>query len=93
MEHVAADDHSTTLKWQRRPEPFWKRVSGNCHFTRRTEQAILEGGFRIETIHRDHMPGTLPLTLATIRGVAVRQTRKAAVIGRPSASGLRQTTG
>lgn len=80
IEHVAADEHSTTLKWQKRLEPLWRQVSGNCHFTRRTEQAILDGGFRIETIHRDPMQSTLPLTRATIRGVAVRQSRSAAVI-------------
>lgn len=79
MEHVAAQDHTTTLKWQRRLEPVWKRVSGNCHFTRRTEQAILDGGFTIETIHRDPMQSTLPLTRSTIRGVAVRQSRTTAV--------------
>ncbi len=79
MEHVAADDYSTTLKWQHRLEPFWKRVSGNCHLTRRTERAILDGGFRIETVHRDPMRSTLTLTRATIRGVAVRQSRTDAV--------------
>lgn len=79
MEHVAAQDHTTTLKWQRRLEPVWKRVSGNCHFTRRTEQAILDGGFTIETIHRDPMQSTLPLTRSTIRGVAVRQSRSTPV--------------
>jgi ubiquinone/menaquinone biosynthesis C-methylase UbiE len=79
MEHVAADDHTTTLKWQRRLEPLWKRVSGNCHFTRTTEQTLLDGGFRIETIHRDPMQSTLPLTRATIRGIAVRQSRSTPV--------------
>lgn len=79
MEHVAAEDHSIALKWQRRLEPVWKRVSGNCHFTRRTEEAILDGGFTIETIHRDSMRSTLPLTRATIRGIAVRQSGSAAV--------------
>lgn len=80
MEHVAADDHTTTLKWQRRIEPLWKRVSGNCHFTRTTEQTILDGGFRIETIHRDPMRSTLPLTRDTIRGVAVKMPRSTPVI-------------
>jgi len=75
LEHVAAVDRSETLKWQRRLEPLWKRVSGNCHFTRRTEETILDGGFEIDTIHRDPMRSTLPLTRATIRGVAVRRSR------------------
>ena len=41
--------------------------------------SVLDGGFTIETIHRDPMCSTLPLTRATIRGVAVRQSRSAAV--------------
>lgn len=75
MEHVAAEDHTTTLKWQRRLEPVWKRVSGNCHFTRRTEQAILDGGFRMESIQRESMRKSIPVTRPTIRGIAVRQSR------------------
>ncbi len=73
MEHVAADDRPERLKWQRRLEPLWQRVSGNCHLVRRTEQAILDGGFLMERIHRESMRNTIPLTRATIRGVAVRQ--------------------
>ncbi len=79
MEHVAADDHTTTLKWQRRLEPLWKRVSGNCHLTRRTEQAILDGGFVIEQIKRESMRESIPITRPTIRGIALRQSRSTPV--------------
>lgn len=75
MEHVAAEDQPDRLKWQRRLQPLWLRVSGNCHLARTTEQAILDGGFAFERIHRESMRNTIPLTRATIRGVAVRQSR------------------
>lgn len=45
LEHVAADQNPMRLKWQGRVEPVWKRVAGNCHLTRKTEQAILASGF------------------------------------------------
>ena len=71
MEHVAAENRPDRLKWQHRMEPLWKRVSGNCHLTRRTEQAILDSGFRMEQIQRESMRKSMPLTRPTIRGVAV----------------------
>jgi len=75
MEHVAAENRPDRLRWQQRLEPLWKRVSGNCHLTRRTEQAILDGGFVIEQIQRESMRKSIPITRPTIRGVAVRQSR------------------
>lgn len=72
MEHVAAENRPGRLKWQRRVEPFWKRVSGNCHLTRQTEHAITESGFEIERIERESIRKSNPLTRSSIRGVAVR---------------------
>ncbi len=71
MEHVAAENRPRRLKWQHRMEPLWKRASGNCHLTRRTEQAILDGGFQMEQIQRESMRKSMPLTRPTIRGIAV----------------------
>jgi ubiquinone/menaquinone biosynthesis C-methylase UbiE len=70
LEHVAADRNPTRLKWQRRVEPVWKRVAGNCHLTRRTEQAILAAGFQIEWIERESMRKAMPLARPSIRGAA-----------------------
>lgn len=70
LEHVAAGEESRRLKWQRRAEVLWKRVAGNCHLTRRTEQAILAAGFHIERIERENMPKGMPLARPTIRGAA-----------------------
>src|SRR3546814_13535971 len=33
LEHGAAPD-AGVAKWQRRIEPVWKRIGGNCHLTR-----------------------------------------------------------
>src|SRR5690606_16841818 len=43
LEHVASDDDGR-LRWQRRLDPIWSRVAGNCHLTRRTAEAISSAG-------------------------------------------------
>lgn len=70
LEHVAAEDRPARLRWQRRIEPLWRRVSGNCHLTRRTEAAILDAGFTPEWIKRESMRRALPIVRATVRGIA-----------------------
>jgi ubiquinone/menaquinone biosynthesis C-methylase UbiE len=71
LEHVAAEGLPRRLRWQRIVEPFWKRVSGNCHLTRRTESAIIESGFTVGEVKRESMRKAWPLVRRTIRGVAV----------------------
>src|SRR6266571_1590314 len=70
LEHVAADAKPSRLKWQRRIEPVWKHLMGNCHLTRRTEAAIEAAGFRIERIQRESMRKALPIVRPSIRGIA-----------------------
>lgn len=77
IEHVAAEDRPRRLRWQHRVEPVWKRVSGNCHLTRRTGAAIEAAGFRIVRHQRESMRKAWPLVRPTIRGVAVRPGRDA----------------
>jgi ubiquinone/menaquinone biosynthesis C-methylase UbiE len=72
LEHVAADGKPNRLKWQRRIEPVWKHLMGNCHLTRRTEAAIQAAGFRIEKIQRESMRKALPVCRPSIRGIACR---------------------
>jgi ubiquinone/menaquinone biosynthesis C-methylase UbiE len=72
LEHVAADGKPNRLKWQRRMEPVWKHLMGNCHLTRRTEAAIEAAGFRIERIQRESMRKALPVCRPSIRGIARR---------------------
>lgn len=77
LEHVAAEDRPQRLKWQHRVEPLWRRVSGNCHLTRRTREAILAAGFTILHMKRESMRKAWPLVRPTIRGVAVKAGRGA----------------
>ena len=70
LEHVAADGRPGRLKWQRRIEPVWKHLMGNCHLTRRTEAAIAAAGFKIERIQRESIRKALPIVRPSIRGLA-----------------------
>jgi len=70
LEHVAADNKPERLKWQRRIEPVWKHLMGNCHLTRRTEAAIAAAGLRIERIERESIRKALPIVRPSIRGTA-----------------------
>jgi len=70
IEHVAAADRPPRLVWQRRIEPAWRLVAGNCHLTRRTEEAIVESGFVIDHITRESMRKAPGVVRPTIRGVA-----------------------
>ena len=70
LEHVAADGRPERLKWQRRIEPVWKHLMGNCHLTRRTEAAIAAAGFKIERIQRESIRKALPIVRPSIRGLA-----------------------
>ena len=72
LEHVAAEGKPNRLKWQRRIEPVWKHLMGNCHLTRRTEAEIQAAGFAIEKIQRESMRKALPVCRPSIRGVARR---------------------
>ena len=68
-EHVIADKPNR-LKWQKRVEPVWKRVFGNCHLCRDTAGAIERAGFTFTTIERESARKALPVVRPTIRGAA-----------------------
>ncbi len=72
LEHGAATDSPRLLRWQRRIEPVWRLVAGNCHLTRDLEGVIKSAGFAVSTIERAPMTGAPPLVRPTIRGVARR---------------------
>jgi ubiquinone/menaquinone biosynthesis C-methylase UbiE len=74
LEHVGAEDRSNRLIWQRRVEPLWKALAGNCHLTRRTEQAIKRAGLDIVQIQHESIRKAMPLTRPSIRGIAIRST-------------------
>ena len=73
LEHVAAEVDSSRLLWQKRFEPFWKRLAGNCHLTRQTEDLITSSGFDIEKIIRQEMFPAPAFVRPTIRGVAIKR--------------------
>lgn len=70
IEHVAAHDNPGRLRWQRRVEPLWKRVFGNCHLTRDTATLIERAGFHFDRCERQSMRKAAPLVRPTIRGIA-----------------------
>jgi ubiquinone/menaquinone biosynthesis C-methylase UbiE len=57
LEHGKAPDRGPQ-KWQRRIEPVWKRVMGNCHLTREVGGAVKQAGFSMEPIGSQYMPKT-----------------------------------
>jgi ubiquinone/menaquinone biosynthesis C-methylase UbiE len=71
IEHVAAADNSRRLRWQRLLEPLWKRLMGNCHLTRRTEEAIRAAGFAVQSLRRESLRKAMPMVRPSIRGTAV----------------------
>lgn len=70
LEHVGDEEGTSRLVWQRRVEPVWKRLAGNCHLTRRTSEAIRRAGFVVESERRESMRKALPIVRPTVRGVA-----------------------
>jgi len=70
MEHVAAAQGTSRRRWQNRVNPLWRKLMGNCHLNRETEQAILAAGFEITRIERESMRKVLSLVRPTIRGIA-----------------------
>ena len=57
LEHGRADDPKT-VKWQKRIEPVWKRVMGNCHLTREVAGAVSGQGFTLESTQHQYMEKT-----------------------------------
>lgn len=72
LEHVRASGPPRLVRWQRWLQPFWVRVSGNCHLTRNTEQAILDAGFEFLQIDRTRSRGGPAIVSPTIKGIAIR---------------------
>ena len=57
LEHGAAPDASVA-KWQRRIEPAWKRIGGNCHLTRPISGAYEQAGFAVDRQAAAYIPKT-----------------------------------
>ncbi|MFC4291050.1 class I SAM-dependent methyltransferase [Sphingorhabdus arenilitoris] len=57
LEHGSAPD-ANVQKWQRRIEPVWKRIGGNCHLTRPISAAYQNAGFTVSHGDKGYMPKT-----------------------------------
>lgn len=57
LEHGAAPDASVA-RWQRRIEPVWKRIGGNCHLTRPIGDAYEKAGFAVDRQAAAYIPKT-----------------------------------
>ena len=57
LEHGGAPD-AGVAKWQRRIEPVWKRIGGNCHLTRPISDAYARAGFAVDRQAAAYIPKT-----------------------------------
>src|SRR3546814_8310223 len=55
LEHGGAPD-AGVARWQRRIEPLWKRIGGNCHLTRPITHAYSAAGFAVDRRVAHYMP-------------------------------------
>jgi SAM-dependent methyltransferase len=56
LEHGRAPD-AAQQKWQRRIEPVWKRLMGNCHLSREIGPVIAPAGFVLEPVGQEYFDG------------------------------------
>lgn len=73
LEHVAADEHTSTFRWQKRVEPIWSVLAEGCHTTRRTGLAIREAGFVMEREERGRMRKAVRWVEPLIYGAARKE--------------------
>jgi ubiquinone/menaquinone biosynthesis C-methylase UbiE len=72
LEHIAAIENPKRHRWQARIEPVWKRMAGNCHLTRTTDQAIPAAGFELVEARRESIRKMWPWLRVSTRGVATK---------------------
>ncbi|WP_435979133.1 class I SAM-dependent methyltransferase [Psychrobacter sp. DM4] len=60
-EHGLAPD-PTVERWQHRLTPFWKPMAGGCHLDRDIPALIRAGGFVIDDLTAEYLPGPRPMT-------------------------------
>ena len=56
VEHGRSDD-AGIVKWQRRVEPIWKKIGGGCHLTRRADDLLVDGGFKLDHFESGYEEG------------------------------------
>jgi hypothetical protein len=69
IEHVGAERGSALARWQRRLEPAWRRLAGDCHLTRDTAAVLAEAGFDTSTLVAEGMRRAPGIVRPAIRGL------------------------
>jgi SAM-dependent methyltransferase len=72
IEHGLSPDQEVQ-GWQRRLEPFWKKIGGGCHLTRKADDLIRNAGFLLPELEAGYQPGPRFAAYMT-HGVAIRPT-------------------
>ncbi len=70
LEHGLAPDPSVAA-WQRRLEPWQRRLADGCHLTREPAALVREGGFAIEHVEERYAKGPKPWSWFT-SGIATK---------------------
>lgn len=61
VEHGLSPDAKVRW-WQRRLNPFWRRIGGGCNLDREIDALITTAGFRIDQMQNMYLPGPRPMT-------------------------------
>ena len=56
-EHGRSPDQDV-FKWQKRLNPYWKRIAGGCNLYRNIPDLIEDSGFELEQLETMYLPGT-----------------------------------
>lgn len=70
LEHGMSPD-TNVARWQRRIEPFQKRLADGCHLTRQPADLVRDAGFTIERVESRYASGPKPWTWLT-EGAALK---------------------
>jgi ubiquinone/menaquinone biosynthesis C-methylase UbiE len=61
VEHGRSPDRNVE-RWQERLNPYWQRLSGGCHLTRRITDQMPAAGFRVRQLETGYLRGPKVLT-------------------------------
>ena len=68
---VAPDDN--IRKWQKRINPFWRKIAGGCNINRNIPSLIQESGFDIVGMEEMYLPNTPKIAGYNFWGYAVNK--------------------
>ena len=63
--------HESTLRWQDRVNPVWRRLTDGCNINRPIDRMVAQGGFELASL--DEFVGKGPRLISSLyRGVALK---------------------